>query len=807
MPRIDPPMIRPRVKGDVVIGGPNGSPIILPAGIDGATLTLSDGSPAWIEPAPTYTQEQIDPIISPLANPGLDTQVLRVVDGNIEWSDEVDAYTKAESDALLELYAAVDHIHLIDEVDGLGIALDERSLVGHTHNATEIAGVDDIIASGISGIDLEVLGAAPAIHTHEIADVTGLQAALDTIDVDVSWDDVSGKPTEFSPAPHAHDVTDITATGTRTASTYLRGDGVWSSPTNTMYSEISTAEIDAGYGATSSRLISGRRAQYLLEKAQTTVPTPTADTHAANKKYVDDHIGGGGGGGAVDSVNGQTGVVVLDAEDVGAAGSGHQHQGVDSSSVALGESVNASGSAVAIGFYAEAINGGTSLGRYSGAKDSGTAVGGFSSSEDYGTALGTYAAVGDEFGLAAGSHAYAGGHAIALGFKAFNNDSHTAVVTAHTLTLEDRAESWPNGPTQEAGSIKMYNAANELVSIGVNATKKLTVDGVEMGGVALAGDGVATTAARSDHGHKGTGLNSVQVGEGADAYGDSATAIGAPSYATMEGATAVGRSALVDHEYATAIGANAGSYGDYALSIGAFASTFSLGAIAIGSIVNAFGQDAIALGRGSGAIKDESIAIGSYAKADHPRSIVIGDSVESTGPNSAIIAAHTLELQDIDSTYSPATTPSTLRLYDAGGVQVDVGVNAAKKLTVDGVEMTHTIAGLVNFELHGELAAGDEAFVRMNFPGTWTGWSIYSRQTGSIVLDIQKDTHANFPPVVGDSVAGTDKPTISSGNKNESTSLTGWVTSFSSGDVIRVAVDSVTTIEDVYVSLWYERGI
>jgi hypothetical protein len=42
------------------------------------------------------------------------------------------------------------------------------------------------------------------------------------------------------------------------------------------------------------------------------VPAPTTDFQAATKKYVDDNAGGG----AVDSVNGQTGVVVLDADDI-----------------------------------------------------------------------------------------------------------------------------------------------------------------------------------------------------------------------------------------------------------------------------------------------------------------------------------------------------------------------------------------------------------------------------------------------------------------------------------------------------------
>lgn len=43
----------------------------------------------------------------------------------------------------------------------------------------------------------------------------------------------------------------------------------------------------------------------------------TDDHDLVTKKYVDDAVAGGGGG-AVDSVNGQTGTVVLDADDVGA---------------------------------------------------------------------------------------------------------------------------------------------------------------------------------------------------------------------------------------------------------------------------------------------------------------------------------------------------------------------------------------------------------------------------------------------------------------------------------------------------------
>ena len=59
--------------------------------------------------------------------------------------------------------------------------------------------------------------------------------------------------------------TALTATGTKSSSTYLRGDNTWATPPDTMYSEISTAEIDAGTGST-SRTITGRRVDYIQDK-------------------------------------------------------------------------------------------------------------------------------------------------------------------------------------------------------------------------------------------------------------------------------------------------------------------------------------------------------------------------------------------------------------------------------------------------------------------------------------------------------------------------------------------------------------
>jgi len=45
-----------------------------------------------------------------------------------------------------------------------------------------------------------------------------------------AYADLSGRPTVMTPTAHTHGVTDLTATGTPSATTYLRGDGTWATP-------------------------------------------------------------------------------------------------------------------------------------------------------------------------------------------------------------------------------------------------------------------------------------------------------------------------------------------------------------------------------------------------------------------------------------------------------------------------------------------------------------------------------------------------------------------------------------------------
>lgn len=113
--------------------------------------------------------------------------------------------------------------------------------------------------------------------------------------------------------------------------------------------------------------------------------------------------------------------------------------------------------------------------------------------------------------------------------------------------------------------------------------------------------------------------------------------------------------------------------------------------------------------------------------------------------------------------------------------------------TLSWVDGTRTV-GITIDGGGSAITTGVKGYVEVPFTGTITGWTIVGDTSGSIVVDVWKDTYANFPPVVGDSIAGSEKPTISSSTKGQDLSLSTWTTSVMAGDVFGFNVDSCTSI-------------
>jgi hypothetical protein len=79
--------------------------------------------------------------------------------------------------------------------------------------------------------------------------------------------------------------------------------------------------------------------------------------------------------------------------------------------------------------------------------------------------------------------------------------------------------------------------------------------------------------------------------------------------------------------------------------------------------------------------------------------------------------------------------------------------------------------------------------------------TLLADQSGSIVIDIWKDTYANFPPTVADTITASAKPTLSSAQKYQDATLTGWTKTINAGDILAFNVDSAATLTRVTLSL------
>lgn len=97
------------------------------------------------------------------------------------------------------------------------------------------------------------------------------------------------------------------------------------------------------------------------------------------------------------------------------------------------------------------------------------------------------------------------------------------------------------------------------------------------------------------------------------------------------------------------------------------------------------------------------------------------------------------------------------------------------------------------------LTAGIKADIYVPFSGTIIGVTLLADQTGSVVLDVWKKAYANYPPLLADTITASAKPTLSSAVKYRDTTLTGWNTSISAGDCLRLNFDSAGTITRLFV--------
>jgi hypothetical protein len=161
------------------------------------------------------------------------------------------------------------------------------------------------------------------------------------------------------------------------------------------------------------------------------------------------------------------------------------------------------------------------------------------------------------------------------------------------------------------------------------------------------------------------------------------------------------------------------------------------------------------------------------------------------------------------STPSGGTPGAHHTSHETGGADAITAL-AASVITTGTIASARlpTRLGAVGIIIDGAgsvITTGVKGFVEVPFAGTITAATLLSTDaavtSGSIVIDVWKDSYANYPPVVGDSITASAKPTLSSAIKSRDTTLTGWTTAIAAGDILGFSVTSVTTLTRVALSL------
>ena len=117
--------------------------------------------------------------------------------------------------------------------------------------------------------------------------------------------------------------------------------------------------------------------------------------------------------------------------------------------------------------------------------------------------------------------------------------------------------------------------------------------------------------------------------------------------------------------------------------------------------------------------------------------------------------------------------------------------------------------GGINFIIDGggsAITTGIKGDIEIPYDCTIQSITLLADQSGSIVIDIWKDSYANYPATDVDSITASAVPTISSATKSTDSTLTGWTKTLSAGDILRFNVDSITTCERVTLSLKVKRN-
>ena len=173
------------------------------------------------------------------------------------------------------------------------------------------------------------------------------------------------------------------------------------------------------------------------------------------------------------------------------------------------------------------------------------------------------------------------------------------------------------------------------------------------------------------------------------------------------------------------------------------------------------------------------------------------NSTWANGNSCGIFYIHASETNDylLDrANHTGTQTASTISDFDtevSNNIDNSQAALTAITLTIDGGGSAITAGALGKFPT-------------VPYSGEIESVEVAADQTGSIVIDVWKA--ADAIPTDTNSITGSNPATLSTAQRSQDETLTGWTTSISAGDVLGFEVDSVSTVQEVTLTIKVKKG-
>jgi hypothetical protein len=153
------------------------------------------------------------------------------------------------------------------------------------------------------------------------------------------------------------------------------------------------------------------------------------------------------------------------------------------------------------------------------------------------------------------------------------------------------------------------------------------------------------------------------------------------------------------------------------------------------------------------------------------------------------------------------TGTTTLDVLDVTGVTTldSLSANSISGTTYLNLPVNYGSFGLTIDGGGSVITTGNKGYLVIPYAGTITGWQVISDVNGSCLIDVWKESSGNVP-TVANTIAGTEKPTLSSQQINSDLTLTTWTTAVNQNDVFGFNVDSASTVTRVNLTIFITKS-